>query len=438
MRSRNAPGCLPVQCIRAPMDQPAMRQVSRFTELHVITNTCRGAVLATSLLLSAVVSIAGNAGAQAHVAKTPAAILTAPNGRAFGRVREGAPLRVLETRGAIARVSVDGFVERARLSGQRGSESPRVGSRNAVLRSKGASAARSVASLDAGTSVSVARGSAPAGWVRVSRTGWVLRSSLTAPTNAGSRRDAATNRSVAATARPRPEPKSSAGEVAATTASRSASPAAIVAGSSTTAPVPALAARDETSPSPPPTTEPAVSAGRAAAGLSLADSNLVPTANVPLRAAPDARALATVSQGTTLIPLARERGWVRVRLEGWVPERDVAPADSTVKTGISAADLRADPQGSRGKVVRWTVQVLARQSDDALRRDLAANYTYLLARGPDDENALLYLVIPPSMLESSKSLPTLSTATITARVRTGKSELVGVPILDLLTITSQK
>ena len=164
----------------------------------------------------------------------------------------------------------------------------------------------------------------------------------------------------------------------------------------------------------------------------------MPTANVPLRAAPDARALATVSQGTTLIPLARERGWVRVRLEGWVPERDVAPADSTVKTGISAADLRADPQGSRGKVVRWTVQVLARQTADALRRDLAANETYLLARGPDDENALLYLVIPPSMLESSKSLPTLSTATITARVRTGKSELVGVPILDLLTITSQK
>ena len=436
MRSRNTPGCLPVQCIRAPMDQPAMRPVSRSTELHVMMRTCRPVALATSLVLSAVLPIAGVAGAQAHVVKAPAPILTAPNGRAIGGVREGAPLRVLETRGAFARVSVDGFVERARLAAKRGSESPRVGSRDAVLRSRGASAARSVAWLDAGTSVSVGRETAPAGWVRVSRTGWVLRSSLTAPTDAASRPAASSNRSVAAKARPRPEAKSSSGEVAGTAASPVASP--IVAGSSTTAPVPAVAASQETLSAPSSSVEPVASAARAAAGPTLADSNLVPTANVPLRAAPDARPLATVAQGTTLIPLARERGWVRVRLEGWVPERDVAPADSSVKTGISAADLRTDPQGSRGKVVRWTVQVLARQTADALRRDLTANETYLLARGPDDENALLYLVIPPALLEPSKSIATLSTATITARVRTGKSELVGVPILDLLTITSRK
>ena len=84
-----------------------------------------------------------------------------------------------------------------------------------------------------------------------------------------------------------------------------------------------------------------------------------------MRAAPDARPLATIAQGTTLTPLARERGWVRVRLEGWVQERDVAPADTSVRAGVSAADLRADPQGSRGKVVRWSVQVLAKQKADA-------------------------------------------------------------------------
>jgi hypothetical protein len=164
----------------------------------------------------------------------------------------------------------------------------------------------------------------------------------------------------------------------------------------------------------------------------------VPTTNVALRTAPDARALATIAQGTPITPLARDRGWVRVRLEGWVPERDLAPADTSVRVGVSAADLRADPQGTRGKMVRWTVQVLARQTADALRRDLAVNETYLLARGPEDENALLYLVVPPSLLESTKSISTLSNVMITARVRTGKSDLVGVPILDLLTITPRK
>jgi hypothetical protein len=168
------------------------------------------------------------------------------------------------------------------------------------------------------------------------------------------------------------------------------------------------------------------------------DSVLVPTANVALRTAPDARALATVAPGANLVPLARERGWVRVRLEGWVPEKDVAPADTAIRTGVSAADLRSDPQGSKGNVVRWSVQILATQKADALRKDLNADETYLLARGPYEENALLYLVVPPSLMSAVKSIPELSQAMITARVRTGRSELVGVPILDILTITPKK
>jgi hypothetical protein len=170
----------------------------------------------------------------------------------------------------------------------------------------------------------------------------------------------------------------------------------------------------------------------------LSDSTLVPTSNIALRAAPDARPLATVAQGTTLVPLARERGWVRVRLEGWVQERDLVPADTAVRTGTSAADLRADPQGSRGKVVRWNVQVLAKQKADVLRRDLAPDEVYLLARGPNEENALLYLVVPASLMSSANAMPELTQAMVTARVRTGKSELVGVPILDLLSITPRK
>ena len=413
-----------------------MRPVFRLIEMPAITSARTVGAARLLLVSSLLFGSTTTAGAQAQVVKSAATILSAPNGRAIGSVREGAEVRVLETRGAFARVSVNGFVERARLSGQRGAATPRVGSRDAIVRSRGVSSARSVASLESGTTVTVGKGSAPTGWVPISRTGWVRRNLLTAPTRVAAN-DAPVRRSAASN-RPRVAAKSSAGEVASPPARplpRPAPPstpaAAVVAGSSSTAPEPSSANAEA----------PIAIAAVAATGagvVPVSDSALVPTSNIPLRAAPDARPLATLAPGTALVPLARERGWVRVRVEGWVPERDLVPADTSVRAGVSAADLRADPQGTKGKVVRWTVQVLARQTADALRRDLATNETYLLARGPDDENALLYLVVPPALLEPTKSIGTLTNAVITARVRTGKSDLVGVPILDLQTITPRK
>ena len=364
---------------------------------------------------------------QLRVVTTPAAVLASPNGKAIGSIHPGASLRVVETKGAYAKVSIDGFVPRARLSAQRGKSAARVGSRTAVVRSRGLETARSIASLDAGTTVAVGTGAAPAGWARVTREGWVLRSSLDRAT-ATMGRESSTKR-LASSDKPK-SIKTESNKPAAS--SRKASAGEVASATSATAKSPAAPA-----PTAPRTGAPARSSA-VAATTSLSDSTLIPTANIPLRAAPDARALATVAQGTTLVPLARERGWVRVRLEGWVPEKDVAPADTSVRMGVSAADLRADPVGSRGKVVRWNVQILAKQKADVLRRDLAPDETYLLARGPYEENALLYLVVPPSLLVMAKSLPELSQAVVTARVRTGRSELVGVPILDLLTITLRK
>ena len=371
------------------------------------------------------VTVSATSWAQTRVVSTPSAVLGSPKGRAIGSVHPGLALRVLETRGAYARVSIDGFVERARLSAARRGSSPRVGTRAAVVRSRGATAGRSIASLDAGTSVSVKTGDAPTGWVRVSREGWVLQSALErAPSTDVARSTQPTRRPTGASS----SRKASAGEVAASPAPRK----------SVATPPPAA----KTPPVAPTrvveTPAPSRVATRPANLSPLSDSTLIPTSNIALRAAPDARPLATIAQGTTLVPLARDRGWVRVRLEGWVLERDVAPADTSVRTGVSAADLRADPVGSRGKVVRWAVQILAKQKADVLRRDLAPDEVYLLARGPNDENALLYLVVPASLMSNTKAMPELTQAMITARVRTGKSELVGVPILDLLSITPRK
>lgn len=156
--------------------------------------------------------------------------------------------------------------------------------------------------------------------------------------------------------------------------------------------------------------------------------------DVRVLAAPGGPARATLPAGTVVRGGARDRGWVRVRVEGWVREAELQPGDSALRTQVSAADLRADPDGTRGTLVRWTVTVLALQRGDPLRKGLAPEEPYLLARGPATENALLYLAVPPSLVEAARAVPPLTAVTITARVRDGRSEPVGVPVLDVLAL----
>ena len=154
-----------------------------------------------------------------------------------------------------------------------------------------------------------------------------------------------------------------------------------------------------------------------------------------LRASPVGRIVGTLPAGAIALPQVRDHGWVRVRVEGWVNERDLSPADSSFGASLSAADLHADPEGTRGKVVRWEVQLLSLQTADPLRRDLARDEPYLLARGPGTENALMYLAVPPSLLGEVKRMAPLTNVIVTARVRRGRSEPLGTPILDLKSIT---
>ena len=110
---------------------------------------------------------------------------------------------------------------------------------------------------------------------------------------------------------------------------------------------------------------------------------------------------------------------------------DTPTARTTAVSELSAADHRADPRGSKGKLVRWTVEALSYQVADGLRRELNGQ-PYLLARGPGTERALLYLAVPDSLVSAARGLAPLTTVTVTARVRSGKSEPGGAPILDLL------
>lgn len=145
-------------------------------------------------------------------------------------------------------------------------------------------------------------------------------------------------------------------------------------------------------------------------------------------------AIGQLAKGAPVQVIARDRDWVRVRLEGWVRETDLAIADSTLRP-LSAADVRSDPEGSRGKLVQWEVEAVALQTADPLRTGLQSGEPYLLALGPGAEKTLMYIAVPDSLLASARSLAPLAQITVIARVRSGRSEPAGVPILDLQSLT---
>jgi hypothetical protein len=165
---------------------------------------------------------------------------------------------------------------------------------------------------------------------------------------------------------------------------------------------------------------------------------LVPASGaVVLRDAPEGHALATLATGTPMTAIAHDHGWVRVHVDGWVREDSVQVSNGTTTGSLSAADLRVDPQGAKGKTVRWNVQVLAMETADFLHKDLSPDEPYLLARGPGSDDMLMYVAIPPAMLASAKTLAAAAPVSVTlvAIVRVGRGDPVGVPVLDAQSIT---
>ncbi len=189
---------------------------------------------------------------------------------------------------------------------------------------------------------------------------------------------------------------------------------------------------------PPASNQPAVADSVVEAPVALPPLPAGPTletrAPSTLRTSPGGDVLATVPGGVPITTLAREGGWVRVRLEGWIPDSATEAAGTRSAGTLSAADLRADPEGTRGRLVRWSVETLAFQTADELRRGLEPGERYLLARGPGDERAVLYLAVPDSLVSQAQALRPLTEISITARVRNGRSLPSGVPILELLDI----
>ncbi len=332
----------------------------------------------------------------------PADGRNAPGGDLVISIRAGTKVAVVSTKETHVLVTVDGWVDASRLAAKLDTFPASVDSK-APLRVRASASANAaiLAELRPRTGVHTLGKSGT--WVRIKRSAWIPGSALP--------KASAPVASAKQTAKPS-ETKPPAKQVA----SPPAKVAPVVA--PPVAATPATAAPAPSTPAPP------------AGAMSVSS----PT---KLLTAPGGGSIGELAKGAVVQTLAHDHGFAKVRVEGWVPERELSPADSSVGAQLTAADLRADPDGTRGKFVQWEVEVLSFQIADPLRRELARDEPYLLAKGPGTENALLYLAIPPSLLTQAKALQPLSRVLITARVRAGHSEPVGTPILDLKSISKR-
>lgn len=330
-------------------------------------------------LLSGALLVPIIASAQTTV-RTNAQLRATPGGVPLATIHSGATVGRGSSKGSWTRVTLDGYVYKTGIGGKRDTFAISAASDGVLLRASANPKGNQLASLKEG--MGLVRVGRSGDWIKVRRTAWMTSAALAA-------------KSV---------PTVASGE------------------STTTAHGDVDGSADSTAKS-----------GTASAGAMMVERS------TRLRIAPGGGggSVTVLDSNANVAVLARERGWALVRVEGWVPDSDLVPVAGTVLTAMSAADLRAEPERYQGQTVRWEVQKIALQTADPLRRGLAPDEPYLLARGPGEEHSLLYLALPRSLVEQARRIEPLTRITVTAKVRTGRSEPSGVPLLDVISIAER-
>ena len=195
---------------------------------------------------------------------------------------------------------------------------------------------------------------------------------------------------------------------------------------------------DDGEPPPPlpPDGPPAPSRSDGAAGVGDMD-RVVTVGRSTLRRLPDGDTTAILEPDSPVRILARSGEWVRVRAEGWLHESDLRPASGDVLVGVSGAEVRARPSDFVGRVLQWTLQLLAVQTSVGLRRELPEGQQYMLARGPLPEVGTVYVLLADEQVEEVARLSPLAQLVVLVRVR-GRDEYLGNPIVELVQMSLRK
>ena len=324
-----------------------------------------------------------------------------PGGKRLARLARGAIVVGGEAQDAWQGVTLEGWIFATSVGA-----TPRAGYDLAVTRApeenlRSAPAGALIAKLPQGFLLTkVAEGTAGS-WVHVTRAGWVERSAVETVAQVASARGAASTDSDASEARL----------------------------------TPGRSPGDEGTPDAP-GRRPGVSRGDTSVGSPgpLDPARLETARRTVLYRAPEGAPTGTLAPAAPLRVLGRSGDWTRVELEGWVKSADLEIAPPGVLMGITAAELRTDPQRYAGQVLRWTLQYIAEQQADELRPEIPNGSRYFLARGPLPEHGFVYVIVPEAKRPQLESLSPLATIQVTARVRTGRTRFLGNPVLDLISL----
>jgi hypothetical protein len=323
----------------------------------------------------------------------------AAQGRVLGTLRSGAEVALGATRSGWSQVTVEGWIFQTSV-GRDVRDGFEIGvSSNSGENLRAEPNGRVIARLRYGALLQ--RTGGRGSWLRVRRTGWVPRTAVERAVETAAAAPARRERPGAVPARRAPGP-------------------------------PARAARD----SAPPDTARAMPPAPERASSSLEESRVQVTRTTALRGAPEAAELGTLQPGVTGRTLSRAGEWVRVQLEGWVRAEDVGPPAGGALVGVSAAELRAEPDRYLGQTVEWRLQFIAVQEADELRSELPRGQPFLLTRGPLPEPGFVYVTLSRGQAEQFRNLPALQELVMHVKVRAPRTKYLTTPVVELETVTS--
>jgi hypothetical protein len=149
-------------------------------------------------------------------------------------------------------------------------------------------------------------------------------------------------------------------------------------------------------------------------------------------AAPQGGPVGTLQAGTPARILGRSGEWVRVAVEGWVREGDIEAASGGALTGITAAEVRSDPNRYVGKAVDWRLQLISVQTADELRTEMPRRQKYLLTRGPLPEPGFVYVTVTETQAAEFQALPALQELTLRVNIKAARTRYLTTPVVELV------
>jgi hypothetical protein len=156
-----------------------------------------------------------------------------------------------------------------------------------------------------------------------------------------------------------------------------------------------------------------------------------------LFAVPEGSQYGTLQTGAPARVVARSGDWARVQLEGWVRESDLAPGSDALLSGVSAAEVRADPPRYIGRTVDWRLELIAVQTADELRTEMPRGQTYLLTRGPLPEPGFVYVTVTESQANEFRSLQALQELTLRVTIKAARTRFLATPVVELVSRVSE-